>query len=159
MTHENVFDEEDLWQDPPPVTPPRPATRAARQEDEQRPAQAAPPTPPPPPGPCQEEQGEETDGGYEPPPRQEEHAPEADNIDEPGPAPNPNKNLCQRCHTMFKLVDGTRTCMHEMLERDDTFVPDMEDGFLDIRDEHRKLYGTIAYARGLNRHPYEGRRP
>ena len=95
-------------------------------------------------------------------PRQEEPAHEADNNAEPNdnvgpePAPNPNKNLCRQCHTMFKLVDGTRTCMHEMLERDDSFVPDMEDGFLDIRDEHRRLYGTIAYARGLDTHPLRG---
>ena len=70
--------------------------------------------------------------------------------------PNPDKHLCRQCHTMFKLVDGTRTCMHEMLQRDDAFVPDMEDGVIDIRDSHRRLFGTIAYARGLDTHPLRG---
>ena len=57
---------------------------------------------------------------------------------------------------MFKLVDGTRTCMHEMLARDDAFVPDMVDGVIDIQDHQRQLYGTIAYVRGLDTHPLRG---
>ena len=60
---------------------------------------------------------------------------------------------------MFKLVDGTRTCMHQMLQRDDSFVPDMTDGFLDIRDDQRRLYGTMAYARGLDTHPLRDQAP
>ena len=44
-----------------------------------------------------------------------------------------NKNLCRKCHTFFKLVDSRLTCMHECFQRDDSFVPDLQGGTLDIR--------------------------
>ena len=128
---EHVFEERDIWEDSPAEKPARYNTRAA--------ARAPPP-------PVQRETPED----------EAEEDQDNDNGDD-GPAPpprtGPNKNLCPRCHTLFKMLDGTRTCMHECFLRDDAFIPDEDVGALDIRDEQRQLYGTIAYVRGLENHP------
>ena len=49
--------------------------------------------------------------------------------------------------------------MHEMVRRDDSFFPDMRDGKLDIRDNQCRLFGTIAYVRGLADHPLRDQVP
>ena len=49
--------------------------------------------------------------------------------------------------------------MHEIVQQDDSFVPDMNNGVLDIRDDQRRLYGTIAYIRGLSDHPLRDQAP
>ena len=45
------------------------------------------------------------------------------------------------------------SCIHECFKRHDAFVPDTDGGALDIQDDQRGLYSTIAYVCGLEDHP------
>ena len=144
------------WYTSPPINQPtttRPVTRAMRNREPPAPAAVDPNI-----GTDPEPAAEipPTDDNNHPGPEEEnkEHdnnQPVTDTPQDRGP--NLGKHLCRKCRTLFRLSDGTRTCMHQCFERQDEFAPDVANQTLDIRDSQKRLVGTIAYVRGLEDHP------